>query len=56
MKGNLRQIGLFVVFLSAALQFKINREDFGIETESAGGGTVKVAKEIKVSFDIVAVP
>jgi polyisoprenoid-binding protein YceI len=42
--------------LHATGEFKLDREDFGIETESAGGGTVKVAKEIKVSFDIVALP
>lgn len=42
--------------LRATGGFKLNREDYKIKTESAGGGTVKVAKEIKVSFDIVAVP
>lgn len=42
--------------LRATGELKLNREDYKIKTESAGGGTVKVAKEIKVSFDIVAVP
>jgi polyisoprenoid-binding protein YceI len=42
--------------LRANGEFKLNRDDYGIETKSAGGGTVKVAKELKVSFDIVAVP
>lgn len=42
--------------LHAKGEFKLNREDYKVETESAGGGTVKVAKELKVSFDIVALP
>lgn len=42
--------------LRANGEFKLNRDDYRIETKSAGGGTVKVAKELKVSFDIVAFP
>jgi len=40
--------------LKATGQFSILRDDFNINTSSAGGGTVKVAKELKVSLEIVA--
>jgi polyisoprenoid-binding protein YceI len=42
--------------LHAIGHLELNRDDYKIETKSAGGGTVKVAKELKISFDIVAVP
>lgn len=34
--------------------FEINRDDFKIKAESAGGGTVKVAKKVDITFDIIA--
>lgn len=40
--------------LKATGQFTILRDDFNINTASAGGGTVKVSKELKVSIEIVA--
>jgi polyisoprenoid-binding protein YceI len=42
--------------LYAVGEFKFNREDYKIETASPGGGTVKVGKEIKISFEIIATP
>jgi polyisoprenoid-binding protein YceI len=39
--------------LRATGTFKINRPDYKIETKSAGGGTVKVAKTIDISFEFV---
>lgn len=42
--------------LRATGNFKINRPDFKIETKSAGGGTVKVAKTIDINFVLVLKP
>src|SRR5574341_1048999 len=39
--------------LRANGNFKVLRKDYNVETTSAGGGTVKVGQELKVSFNIV---
>jgi polyisoprenoid-binding protein YceI len=42
--------------LRATGAFKINRPDYHIETKSAGGGTVKVAKVIDIQFEFLLKP
>jgi polyisoprenoid-binding protein YceI len=42
--------------LRATGSIKINRPDYKIETKSAGGGTVKVAKTIDINFEFVLKP
>jgi polyisoprenoid-binding protein YceI len=34
-------------------QFEVRRENFDLKTESAGGGTVKVAQKMEISFELV---
>jgi len=47
-----------VTFYAASLraqgQFVVRQSDFGIKPVSAGGGTIKVKNELKLSFDLVA--
>jgi polyisoprenoid-binding protein YceI len=42
--------------LRATGKFEINREDYKVETKSAGGGAVKVAKKLEIIFDILLKP
>jgi polyisoprenoid-binding protein YceI len=42
--------------LRATGKFEINRQDYKVETKSAGGGTVKVSKTLEVSFDLLLKP
>jgi polyisoprenoid-binding protein YceI len=42
--------------LRATGELKLKQSDFGIERTSAVGGTVKVADEVAISFDLLAVP
>lgn len=42
--------------LRATGKFEIKRADYKIETKSAGGGTVKVSKNLEVSFDLLLKP
>jgi polyisoprenoid-binding protein YceI len=40
--------------LRAAGKFEIERKDYKIETASAGGGAVKVANKLEITFDVLA--
>jgi polyisoprenoid-binding protein YceI len=42
--------------LRATGKFEINRQDYKVETKSAGGGTVKVSKTLEVNFDLLLKP
>jgi polyisoprenoid-binding protein YceI len=42
--------------LKATGKFEINRQDYKVETKSAGGGTVKVSKTLEVIFDLLLKP
>lgn len=41
--------------LRAVGEFELKRKDYNIKTDSAGGGTVKVANTLEVTFDVVAI-
>jgi polyisoprenoid-binding protein YceI len=42
--------------LRATGKFEINRQDYKVETKSAGGGTVKVSKTLEINFDLLLKP